>query len=223
MAVHYAGIPCRIDEIHELAREHGLRVIEDAAHAFGSRSHGRLIGTFGDLVCFSFGPVKIITSLEGGASSHRDPDDVQRVRELRLLGVDTDRALRTNNRMWDYDVVRQGWRYHMGSMQASVGLAQLALIETFIENRRRYCRCYNERFADFPEVVDARDRLRRRRPVHLLHPRAGRRRPGRSGRPHGRARHPHGHPLPGSARVQLLPRRRRGDLSDDRAARRASS
>jgi dTDP-4-amino-4,6-dideoxygalactose transaminase len=153
MAVHYAGIPCRIDEIHALAQEHGLRVIEDAAHAFGSRSNGRAIGTFGDLVCFSFGPVKIITSLEGGALVTPNPDDVQTLRELRLLGVDTDRALRTNNRMWEYDVVRQGWRYHMSSMQASVGLAQLELIETFIENRRRYSSIYNERFASLPGVV----------------------------------------------------------------------
>lgn len=153
MAVHYAGIPCRIDEIHELARECGLRVIEDAAHAFGSRSQGRLLGTFGDLVCFSFGPVKIITSLEGGAIVTANPDDVPRVREMRLLGVDTDRALRTNDRMWEYDVVRQGWRYHMSSMQASVGLSQLALIDTFIENRRRYCRYYTDRFREIPEVV----------------------------------------------------------------------
>lgn len=153
MAVHYAGIPCRIDEIYDIANDHGLHVIEDAAHAFGSRSDQRLIGTFGDLTCFSFGPVKIITSLEGGALVTPNSDDVQRVRELRLLGVDTDRALRTNTRMWDYDVVRQGWRYHMGSMQASIGLAQLALIETFIENRQRYCRLYNERFEGIPEVV----------------------------------------------------------------------
>lgn len=153
MAVHYAGIPCRIDEIHEIAREYGLRVIEDAAHAFGSRSHGRLIGTFGDLVCFSFGPVKIITSLEGGALVTPNPEDVQLVRELRLVGIDTDRALRTNTRMWDYDVLRQGWRYHMGSMQASIGLSQLALIETFIENRRSYCRRYSEHFADISEVT----------------------------------------------------------------------
>jgi dTDP-4-amino-4,6-dideoxygalactose transaminase len=153
MAVHYAGIPCRIDEIHELAREHGLRVIEDAAHAFGSRSQGRMLGTFGDLQCFSFGPVKIITSLEGGALVSGNPDDVQRVRELRLLGVDTDRALRTNNRMWEYDVVRQGWRYHMSSMQASVGLSQLAMIDTFVENRRDYCRYYSREFAGVREVV----------------------------------------------------------------------
>ena len=153
MAVHYAGMPCRIDEIHDLGREHGLRVIEDAAHAFGSRSEGRMLGTFGDLVCFSFGPVKIITSLEGGALVSGNPEDVQRVRELRLLGVDTDRALRSNNRMWEYDVVRQGWRYHMSSMQASVGLSQLAMIETFIENRRRYCRYYSQQFERIPEVV----------------------------------------------------------------------
>ncbi|HXG77156.1 MAG TPA: DegT/DnrJ/EryC1/StrS family aminotransferase [Gaiellaceae bacterium] len=153
MAVHYAGIPCRIDEIHALAREHDLRVVEDAAHAFGSRHAGRLIGTFGDLVCFSFGPVKVITSLEGGALVSADPDDVQRVRELRLLGVDTDRALRSNTRMWDYDVVRQGWRYHMSSMQASVGRAQLALVDRFVENRRAYCRYYSERFAELPGVA----------------------------------------------------------------------
>ena len=56
MPVHYAGIPCRIDEIRRIGREHGLRVIEDAAHAFGTRHDGRPIGAFGDLVCFSFGP-----------------------------------------------------------------------------------------------------------------------------------------------------------------------
>jgi dTDP-4-amino-4,6-dideoxygalactose transaminase len=86
-----------VDAIHALAQEHGLRVIEDAAHAFGSRADGRAIGTFGDLVCFSFGPVKIITSLEGGALVTPHEEDVQKIKELRLLGVDIDRALRTNN------------------------------------------------------------------------------------------------------------------------------
>jgi dTDP-4-amino-4,6-dideoxygalactose transaminase len=153
MAVHYSGIPCRIDEIHDIARESGVRVIEDAAHAFGSKSRGRPIGSFGDLVCFSFGPVKIITSIEGGALVTADPDDVQRVREMRLLGVDIDRTLRANNRAWEYDVTRQGWRYHMTSMEASVGLAQLALVDTFISNRQQYCRYYDERFADLPDVI----------------------------------------------------------------------
>jgi dTDP-4-amino-4,6-dideoxygalactose transaminase len=163
MAVHYAGLPCRIGEIRQLGRTHGIRVIEDAAHAFGSRYEGKAIGATGDLVCFSFGPVKVITALEGGALVTPDADEVQVARELRLLGVDTDRALRTNNRMWDYDVTRQGWRYHLGSIPSAIGLAQLSLADTFIENRRRYCRELTARLAgiegirvpntDFDEVA----------------------------------------------------------------------
>ena len=72
--------------------------------------------------------------------SRPNEEEVQIVRELRLLGVDTDRALRANDRMWDYDVTRQGWRYHLGSIPSSIGLAQLAMADTFIENRRHYCR-----------------------------------------------------------------------------------
>ena len=153
MPVHYAGIPCRIDELYELATQHGLRVIEDAAHAFGSRHRDRPIGSFGDLVCFSFGPVKVLSTLEGGAIVTPSADDAQHVRELRILGVDTDRALRRDDRMWDYDVARQGYKYHLGSIPAAIGLANLALVETFITNRRRYCRLYSERLADVPEVT----------------------------------------------------------------------
>ena len=93
------------------------------------------------------GNVKLITALEGGALVTPNEDEVQAVRELRLLGVDTDRALRTNNRMWDYDVLRQGWRYHLGSIPSSIGLAQLAMADTFIENRRRYCKELTARFS----------------------------------------------------------------------------
>lgn len=153
MPVHYAGIPCRIDEVHDLAREAGLRVIEDAAHAFGSFHRGRRIGSFGDLVCFSFGPVKVLSTLEGGAIVTPSDDEAQHVRELRILGVDTDRALRRDDRMWDYDVARQGYKYHLGSILAAIGLSNLALVETVIANRRRYCRLYNERFAEIPEVT----------------------------------------------------------------------
>ena len=153
MAVHYAGIPCNIEGIRELGRDHGIRVVEDAAHAFGTRHGGKPIGATGDLVCFSFGPVKVITALEGGALVTPNSDEVQAIRELRLLGVDTDRALRTNDRMWDYDVTRQGWRYHLGSIPSSVGLAQLAMADTFIENRRRYCREMTAQFAGIDGVT----------------------------------------------------------------------
>ena len=89
LVLHYAGIPAAgLDAVYELADEHGLRVVEDAAHAFGSTHGGRPIGSFGDLTCFSFGPVKIITSLEGGAIVTGNEDDVRLLHELRLVGRD---------------------------------------------------------------------------------------------------------------------------------------
>ena len=113
-----------------IAREHGLRVIEDAAHAFGSTSDGRPVGSFGDITCFSFGPVKMITTLEGGAVITPDPADVQALHELRHLGIDSDTDARyRNQRNWDYDVVRQGYRCHLGSVPAAIGLSQLARME----------------------------------------------------------------------------------------------
>jgi superfamily II DNA/RNA helicase len=90
LAVDYLGLPCRLDDLMALAAKYDLRVIEDAAHAFGSKSDGRPVGSFGDITCFSFGPVKTITSLEGGAVITNNPADVQTLRELRHLGIDSD-------------------------------------------------------------------------------------------------------------------------------------
>ena len=149
LAVDYLGLPCRLDELMAIAEEHGLRVIEDAAHAFGSSSAGRPIGSFGDITCFSFGPVKTITTLEGGAVVTADPADVQTLHELRHLGIDSDTDARyRNQRNWEFDVVRQGYRCHLGSVPAAIGLAQLALVGEFIENRQQYCRYYDAAFHD---------------------------------------------------------------------------
>ena len=128
MAVHYAGIPCRIDEINALADEFGLRVIEDAAHAFGSRSNGRPIGSFGDLVCFSYGPVKIITTLEGGAVITPRESEIQPMHEWRLIGVDNDTAARySRGRAWEYDVTRQGYRQMIAVIGGSETLPSIRL------------------------------------------------------------------------------------------------
>ncbi len=154
MAVHYAGLPPRdLAAVRALAREHGLRVIEDAAHAFGSVVDGTKVGADGDLTCFSFGPVKILTSLEGGAVITGDAADVQVLHELRLIGVDSDTDARYRNaRTWQYDVVRQGYRCHLGSVPAAVGLSQLDLIDEFIANRQGYCRYYDAAFRDVAGV-----------------------------------------------------------------------
>jgi dTDP-4-amino-4,6-dideoxygalactose transaminase len=154
LAVDYLGLPCKLDELMAIAKRHGLRVIEDAAHAFGTRVGGRAIGSFGDITCFSFGPVKTITTLEGGAIITSDPADVQTLHELRMLGIDSDTDARyKNQRNWDFDVVRQGYRCHLGSVPAAIGLSQLAMIDEFIANRQQYCRRYDAGLADVAELT----------------------------------------------------------------------
>lgn len=153
MAVDYLGLPCRLDELMEIAREYGLRVIEDAAHAFGTASRGRRVGAFGDITCFSFGPVKTITTLEGGAVVTPNAQDVQVLRELRHLGIDSDTDARyRNQRNWEFDVVRQGYRCHLGSVPAAIGLAQLKMVDEFIANRQDYCRYYDAGLAELADV-----------------------------------------------------------------------
>lgn len=154
MAVHYAGLaPRDLAAVRELAAEHGLRVIEDAAHAFGTESGGTRVGADGDLVCFSFGPVKVVTSLEGGAVVTGRAEDVQLLHELRLIGVDSDTDARYRNaRTWQYDVVRQGYRCHLGTIPAAIGLSQLDMVDEFIANRQRYCRAYDDAFRGVPGI-----------------------------------------------------------------------
>ena len=153
MPMHYTGVVCRIDEVLELAADAGIRVVEDAAQALGSSHKGSPIGSFGDLTCFSFDPVKVITTLEGGAIITSHEHEVQRLQQYRLLGIDKDTIERMKReRQWDYDVVQQGFRFHLGSIPAAIGLAQLAMVETLLENRRSYCQRYSEAFAPISEI-----------------------------------------------------------------------
>lgn len=149
MAVDFLGFPVQMAELQRIADKHGLRIIEDAAHAFGTETDRGRVGAFGDITCFSFGPVKMITTLEGGAVVTGNAADVQPLRELRHLGIDSDTDARyKNQRNWDFDVVRQGYRCHLGSVPAAIGLAQMPLVDTFIANRQDYCRYYDEGLAD---------------------------------------------------------------------------
>lgn len=153
LAVDYLGLPCRLEELMSIARAHGLRVIEDAAHAFGSHGASGRVGSFGDITCFSFGPVKTITTLEGGAVVTPNEGDVQALHELRHLGIDADTDARyRNQRNWEFDVVRQGYRCHLGSVPAAIGLAQMALVDEFIANRQQYCRFYDHALRDLDGV-----------------------------------------------------------------------
>ena len=142
--VHYAGCPCDMDALLAIKDKHGIRIVEDAAHAIGSRYKGRKIGSFGDVTCFSFDSIKVMTCGEGGAVVTHDNDlsDVMKIK--RLLGIDR-KAMHTKDwkqRSWIYDVSTVGYRYHMSNINAGIGLAQLAKIETFISRRRDICNLY---------------------------------------------------------------------------------
>jgi dTDP-4-amino-4,6-dideoxygalactose transaminase len=122
--------------------------VEDACHAFGTLLDGRAIGSFGDLACFSFDPVKVVTSLDGGCVVVPDAADEEQLRLYRFLGVDKETHLRYKNaRAWEYDVVSDGFRYHLNSVSAAVGLSQMARIQEFIESRRAVCTAYSLAFS----------------------------------------------------------------------------
>jgi dTDP-4-amino-4,6-dideoxygalactose transaminase len=126
MPVHYSGGVGFLDEIYEFANKHGLRVIEDAAHAFGTKYHGKKVGGFGDISCFSFDGIKNITSGEGGCIVTDDEEVLRKVRNARLLGVEKDTEKRyAGERSWNFDVEFQGWRFHMSNIMAAIGIEQL--------------------------------------------------------------------------------------------------
>jgi dTDP-4-amino-4,6-dideoxygalactose transaminase len=155
MPVDYASNPWRLDEVHSFAVRKGLRVVEDAAHAFGCRSRGRIVGSFGDMVCFSFDGIKNITSGEGGCVVSFDLRAARRIADARLLSVEGDTQKRfAGARSWDPDVKRQGWRYHMSNIMAALGRVQLARLEAeFIPARRALAARYRERLAGLDGIA----------------------------------------------------------------------
>jgi dTDP-4-amino-4,6-dideoxygalactose transaminase len=137
MPVHYASGRGALDDIYTLARENNLRVIEDAAHAFGCMHNGARIGAMGDVLCFSFDGIKNITSAEGGAVVTGDSAVAEKIHDARLLGVEKDTEKRfSGQRSWEFDVKAQGWRGHMSNLNAALGRSQLRRLDSEFAPRR---------------------------------------------------------------------------------------
>jgi dTDP-4-amino-4,6-dideoxygalactose transaminase len=142
MPVHYGGQSCDMDTILDVAQRHGLLVVEDAAHAFGSCYKGRAIGTIGHATSFSFDPIKNITCGDGGAVALQDQQAAEKIINMRLLGIDAStRPIDGSNR---YQVTDIGYRYHMSDLHAAIGLQQLQKFPAIAARRREIWRCYAE-------------------------------------------------------------------------------
>jgi dTDP-4-amino-4,6-dideoxygalactose transaminase len=152
--VHIAGQPCDMGRILEIARNDDLKVIEDAAHALPARYQGHMIGTVGDITCFSFYATKTITTGEGGMATTENPEWSERMRVMSLHGISRDAWKRyTAEGSWYYEILYPGYKYNLTDVAAALGIQQLKKCEHFWNLRQRCVQWYNEGFKDVPEIT----------------------------------------------------------------------
>ena len=151
---HFAGHPCEMEQIQSIARTHGLRVIEDAAHALPARYQGKMVGGIADFTCFSFYATKNITTGEGGMVTTDDPEWAARVRMMSLHGLSRDAWNRYSAKgSWYYEILSPGFKYNLTDIAAALGLAQLKKCDRFWKARERYAALYHEGFRELPEII----------------------------------------------------------------------
>jgi len=151
--VHFAGQPCEMDRILTIAQKYRLRVIEDAAHALPARYRGKLIGSIGDITCFSFYVTKPVTTGEGGMITTENEKYADRMRIMSLHGISKDAWKRyTAEGSWYYEILSPGYKYNLTDIAAALGIEQLKKCEQFWQSRKRIAAMYNEGLADLPEI-----------------------------------------------------------------------
>lgn len=149
--VHFAGVPCDMDEIMQLARARGLVVIDDAAHCFPCEYRGRPVGTLADITAFSFYATKTITTGEGGAAVTRNREWADRMRIMSLHGISKDAWKRYSAEgSWYYEIVAPGYKYNMTDVAAALGLGQLERAVAMREARRKIADTYDAAFSRVP-------------------------------------------------------------------------
>ena len=154
IAVHLAGQPCDMDEIHKIAKEHDLLVIEDGAHALGSVYKGKKIGTLSDMTTFSFHPVKPITTGEGGMIVTDNEEFHQKMMLFRSHGITRDENLMTrNDGPWFYQQLDLGYNYRITDIQCALGSSQMKKLDRFLARRKEIVSRYNEAFADCENII----------------------------------------------------------------------
>ena len=154
IAVHLAGQPCDMDAIHSIAREHGLIVIEDGAHALGSVYKGKKVGSMSDMTTFSFHPVKPITTGEGGMIVTDNEDFYKKMILFRSHGITRDDSMMTrNDGPWFYQQFNLGYNYRITDIQCALGCSQMKKLDRFLARRKESVARYNEAFADCDNII----------------------------------------------------------------------
>ena len=152
--VHLTGQPCDMAAIHALSQKYGFKIIEDASHAIGGQYKGEPIGNgrYSDITIFSFHPVKIITTAEGGMVLTNSAELATRLGLLRSHGITRDPALMTEpmHGPWYYQQVALGFNYRMTDMQAALGVSQMTRLVDYVKRRHEIAQRYNELLADLP-------------------------------------------------------------------------
>jgi dTDP-4-amino-4,6-dideoxygalactose transaminase len=156
--VHFAGKAAEMDRLISIANAHGVKVMEDAAHALPTTYNGRLIGTLdSDVTVFSFYANKTMTTGEGGMLVTRNKDVAKRAKQMRLHGISRDAFDRftSNKPSWYYEVIAPGFKYNLTDIAASIGIQQIKKIESFQKRREEIAFQYNEAFKNLPVTLPA--------------------------------------------------------------------
>lgn len=153
--VHFSGQPAAMDAIWDIAKKHGLYVVEDACQALGARYNGKKIGGLSDITVFSFHPVKLITSIEGGAATTNNKEWAQFMKDFRSHGVtkDQDRMMYKSPGPWYFEMQSLGFNYRMTDVQAALGSSQLKKLDAWNERRRSLARVYDEAFSGIASIT----------------------------------------------------------------------
>jgi dTDP-4-amino-4,6-dideoxygalactose transaminase len=168
MPVHFAGRACNMDALTTIAREHGLKIIEDCAHAIETEFRGRKAGTFGECGVLSFYSTKNIVTGEGGMVLTNNADIAARIKMLALHGMSQDAWKRFSDDGYKhYEVVEIGFKYNMMDLQAAIGMHQIKRVEKYWQRRLEIWQKYNEAFANLPVTLPAPLDANSRHALHL--------------------------------------------------------
>jgi perosamine synthetase len=153
LPVDYAGHPADLTPIMDIARRHGLIVIEDACHALGAEYGGRRVGSIADMTAFSFHPVKHITTGEGGMVTTNGPQLAETLRRFRNHGISSDARQRQSAGQWHYEMVLLGFNYRLPDIVCALGIQQLKRLDANLARRREIAAVYTAAFRDIPGVI----------------------------------------------------------------------